>query len=60
MGSLKDNDVVVASCERDRAGLSALGYNEKALRMYLYVDPREYHRPPKRVAAATSTLGAPT
>ncbi len=53
VGYLEEYDVVVVSCERYRAGLSALGYKGKALRMYPYVDPREYHRPPKRVAAAT-------
>jgi glycosyltransferase involved in cell wall biosynthesis len=53
VGYLEQYDVVVVSCERYRAALSALGYRGKALRMYPYVDPREYHRPPKKVVAAT-------
>jgi glycosyltransferase involved in cell wall biosynthesis len=46
-------DVVVVSCERYRVGLKALGYAGKSVLMYPYVDPREYRRPGKKVAAAT-------
>jgi glycosyltransferase involved in cell wall biosynthesis len=53
VGYLEQYDVVVVSCEKYRAGLSALGYKGKALRMYPYVDPREYRRPTKTVVAAT-------
>jgi len=46
-------DVVVVSCDRYRTGLKALGFRGKSIRMYPYVDPKEYRRPGKKVAAAT-------
>ncbi len=50
---LDSYDVVVVSCDRYRAGLRALGFRGKSVRLYPYVDPKEYRRPGKRVAAAT-------
>jgi glycosyltransferase involved in cell wall biosynthesis len=50
---LDSYDVVVVSCDRYREGLSALGYRGKSVRLYPYVDPKEYRRPGKKVAAAT-------
>jgi len=50
---LDSYDAVVVSCERYRRGLKTLGYSGKALRMYPYVDPREFGRPGKKVTAAT-------
>jgi glycosyltransferase involved in cell wall biosynthesis len=50
---LDSYDVVVVSCDRYRAGLEALGYQGKSVRLYPYVDPQEFHRPGKKVAAAT-------
>jgi glycosyltransferase involved in cell wall biosynthesis len=46
-------DVVVVSCERYRSGLRTLGYRGRSLRMYPYVDPREYHRPGRKEASKT-------
>jgi glycosyltransferase involved in cell wall biosynthesis len=51
---LDSYDVVVVSCERYREGLKTLGFRGKAVRMYPYVDPREYQRPGKRAVAATA------
>jgi glycosyltransferase involved in cell wall biosynthesis len=48
---LDQYDVVVVSCERYRSGLQTLGYRGRSLRMYPYVDPREYDRPGRRAAA---------
>jgi glycosyltransferase involved in cell wall biosynthesis len=50
---LDSYDVVVVSCDRYRAALSTLGYRGKTVRMYPYVDPKEYRRPGKKTAAAT-------
>ncbi|MCI4327659.1 MAG: glycosyltransferase family 4 protein [Thermoplasmata archaeon] len=50
---LAEYDVVVVSTERYRAALTTLGYEGKSLRMYPYVDPREYRRPTKKVVEAT-------
>jgi glycosyltransferase involved in cell wall biosynthesis len=50
---LANYDIVVVSCDRYREGLTTLGYRGKAVRLYPYVDPREYHRPPKAAVAAT-------
>ncbi len=50
---LDSYDVVVVSCERYRAGLKRLGYRGKSLRLYPYLDPREYRRPAKREVATT-------
>jgi glycosyltransferase involved in cell wall biosynthesis len=50
---LDSYDVVVVSCERYRAGLKILGYRGKSVRLYPYVDPREYRKPSRKVVAAT-------
>jgi glycosyltransferase involved in cell wall biosynthesis len=50
---LDNYDVVVVSCDRYLTGLKMLGYRGRSLRMYPYVDPREYRRPAKSVVAAT-------
>jgi glycosyltransferase involved in cell wall biosynthesis len=50
---LNSYDLVIVSCDRYRAALRALGYRGKSVRMYPYVDPEEYRRPGKKVAAAT-------
>jgi glycosyltransferase involved in cell wall biosynthesis len=51
---LDEYDVVVVSCERYRKALGTLGFGGEAVRMYPYVDPREYTRPTARQAAATT------
>ncbi len=51
---LDEYDVVVVSCERYREALRTLGYRGEAVRMYPYVDPREYSRPTARQAAVTT------
>jgi glycosyltransferase involved in cell wall biosynthesis len=50
---LDQYDVVVVSCERYRSAMKTLGFAGKSLRIYPYVDPREYQRPTKRVVAST-------
>jgi glycosyltransferase involved in cell wall biosynthesis len=50
---LDQYDVVVVSSERYRVALKTLGFAGTSLRMYPYVDPRDYGRPAKSVAAAT-------
>jgi glycosyltransferase involved in cell wall biosynthesis len=50
---LDSYDVVVVSSDRYRAALKTLGYRGKSLRMYPYVDPREFARPGRREAEAT-------
>jgi glycosyltransferase involved in cell wall biosynthesis len=50
---LEEYDVVVVSCEKYRAALTTLGYQGKSLRMYPYVDSRDYRRPTKKAAATT-------
>jgi len=50
---LDSYDTVVVSCDRYRTALRSLGYRGKSVRMYPYVDPGEYRRPGKKVAAAT-------
>lgn len=50
---LDSYDMVVVSSDRYRDGLTALGYRGKSVRLYPYVDPKEYRRPGKKAAAAT-------
>jgi glycosyltransferase involved in cell wall biosynthesis len=50
---LDSYDVVVVSCERYRSGLKTLGYRGKSVRIYPYVDPSEYDRPGRKLAAKT-------
>lgn len=50
---LDSYDMVVVSSDRYRAGLRTLGYRGKSVRLYPFVDPREFHRPRKSVVAAT-------
>jgi glycosyltransferase involved in cell wall biosynthesis len=48
---LDNYDMVVVSCERYRSGLKILGYHGPSLRMYPYVDPSQYRRPGRKLAA---------
>lgn len=50
---LESYDTVVVSTDRYRSEIAKLGFRGKSVRMYPYVDPREFQRPGKRVAAAT-------
>jgi glycosyltransferase involved in cell wall biosynthesis len=50
---LDSYDRVVVSCDRYLEGLKSLGYRGRAVRMYPYLDPAEYHRPGKRAATVT-------
>ena len=50
---LDSYDIVVVSCDKYREGLKTLGYRGRSVRLYPYVDPKEYHRPTKRGAQVT-------
>jgi glycosyltransferase involved in cell wall biosynthesis len=55
---LNSYDLVIASSQRYLAALKAFGYRGRARRLYPYVDPREYTRPPpEEVTAVAGRFG---
>jgi glycosyltransferase involved in cell wall biosynthesis len=47
-------DVVVVSTDEYRDALARFGHRGRVVRLYPYVDPEEYHRPPPEEVAATA------
>ncbi len=50
---LQAYDVVIVSADRYRTALRQFGHKGRILRLYPFVDPAEYNRPPEEVVAQT-------
>ncbi|MGC2288272.1 MAG: glycosyltransferase family 4 protein [Thermoplasmata archaeon] len=58
MTYLKSYNVIIVSAQRYAESLTALGPNERILRLYPYVDPADYTRPSRaQVAAVAERFG---